>query len=133
MKLNALLILAALMSFGLMLGCQNTAEGMKEDAQRNEANVKEESADVGERIREGAADAAATGLTGLIKTAIVANPLLNDPANKIDVNSTADQVELTGHVKTADLKKTAGEIAAQIMKEQGAKQPLKNELEVKAQ
>lgn len=132
MKFNALLALAALMSLGILAGCQNTAEGMKEDAQKNEANMKEDSADMGEKIREGAEDAAATGLTGLIKSAIIANPRLNNPANKIDVNSTAEHVELVGHVTTEDLKKTAGEIAATILKEQGAKQPLHNKLEVKS-
>ena len=46
-----------------------------------------------------------------IKSAIIADPALNDPDNTIDVSCKDRTVFLTGHVATAQMKARAGEIA----------------------
>jgi osmotically-inducible protein OsmY len=129
MKLSALAILAAL----FVVGCGNTAEGMKEDSAKN----RQKSAESTENIVEGAKNAgaafgAATMLTPKIKTALEADTRLNLPANLIDVDSTDDNVTLTGHVTSRELKDLAGSITTKVIDEAKSKQKLENKLEIKS-
>lgn len=113
-------------------GCDDTAAGASKDTQEISRDVKKGAEEAGERTAEATSDAvAATVLTPKIKGAIVANPLLNDPANRIDVESDDESVKLTGFVKTNEMKRTAGEIAQRILDEANAKQSLRNELVVR--
>jgi len=124
--------LALLLGLGAV-GCQNTAEGVKEDAQQAGQQVSEATQKAGETIREGAGDVgAATTLTPDIKSAITADPQLNDPSNHIDVDSTDEVVHLKGHVTSNELKKKAGEVAQDVLDKRNAKNKLSNELIVQS-
>jgi len=128
MKFTALAILAAL----FIIGCGNTADGMKEDS----ADNRQKAADSTENVVEGAKNAgaafgAATMLTPKVKVALEADKRLADPANLIDVDSTDDMVTLSGHVKTSALKELATEITQKVITEAGSKQKIENKLEVK--
>ncbi len=129
MKFTALAILAAL----FIIGCGNTADGMKEDSVDN----RQKAADSTENVVEGAKNAgaafgAATMLTPKVKVALEADKRLADPANLIDVDSTDDMVTLSGHVKTSALKELATEITQKVITEAGSKQKIENKLEVKS-
>lgn len=130
----------ALMGLGLF-GCNDTAAGMAEDTKENTEVVAEatkEAADevaesaekMAEDVGEATADAAATTLTARIKSALVANPITNEPNAKINVESTADMVMLVGSVASQKQKDEAGEIAKEVLKEVGATQKFENKLEV---
>ncbi len=121
----------AIMSLGLF-ACNDTAAGMAEDTKENAEVVEKKSEEMAEDVGEAAENAVASTLSTRIKAALVANPITNDPAVSINVNSTADVVTLEGHVATEKQKSEAAEIANQILKETDAKQKLDNKLEVKA-
>lgn len=115
----------------LATGCDDTAAGAAEDTREISKSVGEGAERAAESTSEATRSAvAATVLTPEIKGAIVANPLLNDPANTINVESDDESVRLTGTVKTEEMKRTAGEIAQRILDEQHASQTLRNELSV---
>jgi osmotically-inducible protein OsmY len=70
-------------------------------------------------------------VTPAIKSAIIADPQLNDPDNTIDVSCKDRTVFLTGHVATAEMKARAQEIAVGWLKKSAAPDDVKlvNELE----
>lgn len=128
MKFSTITLLAVLG----VAGCQNTADGMKKDAEINSENASEHTQNIQSGAKEAGEDmGAATILTPKIKTAITADKRLNDSKNLIDVDSTAERVTLSGHVTSAELKKLASEIANKVMAENAARQTLDNRLEVK--
>lgn len=128
-----LIVLAAALAVFALTGCDNTADGMKKDAQINGDKAGEASEDAKNKADEAGKDmGAALNLTPMIKSAIVADPSLNDPANQINVDSNDEAVTLKGHVKTEGLKKLAGDIAERAIKEKGAKQKVDNQLEVRS-
>lgn len=122
-----------LVAAGLMLvGCENTAEGVKKDAEINGQKAAEQSNEVVKSANEAGKNlGAATTLTPEIKTAITADKRLNDPKNLIDVDSTDEKVTLKGHVTSADLKSLAQELTEKVLKDRNAHQTLVNELEIK--
>ena len=118
--------------FGLV-GCQNTAEGMKEDANKNGAAVENSAQNAADKTKEATANAGdALTLTPKVKSAIVADAKLNDPKNLIDVDTKDGVVYLKGHVLTNDQKKLAGDIAAKTVTESGSKDKVMNQLTVEA-
>lgn len=123
---------AALATMGL-IGCSNTAEGAKEDTQKNtqqaEVNMKEGADKMGEATRD---VGAAMSLTPPIEMAIRNDETLKDSGNMINVDSSEERVTLKGHVKTEEMKKHAEEIAAKIIKDKNGKQSVYNELEVRS-
>jgi predicted small secreted protein len=124
--------LALVMGFGA-IGCQNTAEGVREDAQQTGQAVEQTAERTGAAVQEGAQDAgAALALTPKVKNAITADPQLNEDENLIDVDSTDQVVHLKGHVTSNELKRKAGEIAERVIKESGASQKVSNELIVQS-
>jgi osmotically-inducible protein OsmY len=135
--------LALLLGLGAV-GCQNTAEGVKEDAEQTGEKVSQATQKAGEKISQGAQEVghnvkeaagdigAATTLTPDVKSAITADPQLNDPKNYIDVGSTNEAVHLKGHVTSNELKKKAGEIAQGVLNKRNAKNKLSNELIVES-
>jgi len=124
--------LALLLGLGAV-GCQNTAEGVKEDSQQVGQKVSEATQEVGRDVKEATGDiGAATTLTPDIKSAITADPALNDPKNLINVDSTDEVVHLKGHVTSNELKKKAGEIAQKVLNDRNAKNQLSNELVVES-
>ncbi|WP_309686093.1 BON domain-containing protein [Armatimonas sp.] len=141
--MNRVLILGiACIGIGLS-GCKNTAEGFKEDTTQNAESAKEsgEKASVAtrkaterlgsatEKMGKNAGDALT--LTPKIKKAITDDKTLNNTANLIDVKSGNNEVRLTGHVLTEEMKALAGEIAQKTITDAGSKNALINELKVK--
>lgn len=119
-------------ALALMSGCQNTAEGMKQDAEINQQKAAEGAKNFESGAKEAGKDlGAATILTPKIKVALDADKRINDPKNNIDVDSTDERVVLSGHVTSQELKTLAGEIATKAMEEAKATQPLENKLEIK--
>lgn len=113
-------------------GCENTAEGVKKDAEINGQKAAEQTQDIAKSATEASKDiGAAAVLTPAIKLALTADKRLNDPKNLIDVNSTEETVTLTGHVTSEELKSLAQELASNVLKEKAAKQTLENKLEIK--
>jgi len=92
-----------------------------------EKGAKEASEKAGEMGRD---LEAAAKLTPTIKSAIMADPSLNDPGNSINVESSEETVKLIGHVKTAEMKKIAISIAERAIKEANGKQTVTDELTV---
>lgn len=124
--------LALVVGFGA-IGCQNTAEGVKEDAANTGQAIEQTAEKTGAAVQEGTADAsAAVSLTPKVKNAILADDALNDVANRIDVDSTEEAVVLKGNVVSNDLKRKAGEIAEKVIKDSGASQKVMNELIVQS-
>ena len=124
--------LAAALVVGTLVGCENTAEGAKKDAEAGGEKASQVADDAMKRGDEAGKDlGAAVNLTPAIKTAITSEPSLNDPANLINVDSSDEAVTLKGHVKSAALKALAGDIAVRTIQEKAGKQKVINELEVK--
>jgi len=143
------LILASIFGVMAAIGCDDTARGVEKDtaeAATETAKVAEKTGEAiaegaeraGEAVKEGAEKAAeatedaaaAAKLTPAIKAAILANPLLNEPENEVNVETTDTEVTLEGKVKTAQLKNDAERIAEKIVQEQGGKQKVVNNLRV---
>lgn len=127
MKHFSLLLSTCLL--GLLVGCGNTAEGMKKDNERARQDV----ASGASNMANGASNSAeemgvAAVLTPKIKLAITGDKTLNADGNLINVDSTSAKVTLEGHVTSEKMKSLAGEIAGRIMKENDAKQVLDNQL-----
>jgi len=116
----------------LLVGCNDTAAGVEKDSAEAGRAIEETTENTVKGIEEGSKDAgAALTLTPMIKSAIVANPMLNDPKNEINVESNDDVVTLTGYVATAEMKDMAESLAKEVMKDNDAKQTLKNDLVVR--
>ncbi len=69
-------------------------------------------------------------LTPMIKSALINDSMINDPANNINVDTTNDEVCLKGHVKSNTVKADAEHIARRILTENNANHRLVNELVV---
>lgn len=132
-KKTTLKLLPFLAAFALVgvWGCDDTAAGMKEDTAENTEAAREAGEEAVEETKEATEDVAATTLTTRIKSAIVANPVLNDPGAVIDVESTGDYVALNGHVISQEQKDEAEQMAQQVLDETGATQELRNNLEIR--
>lgn len=126
-------VCAALIALALATtGCENTVKGAQEDTRENSLKASQATDDAVKRASEASKDiSAAATLTPAVKTAITSEPTLNDPVNLIDVDTTAEKVTLSGHVKSGQLKTLAGEIATRVLTEHKATQTLENNLEVK--
>lgn len=127
-------IVGSLLSMGLFLtlGCQNTAEGMKEDAEINRQKAAQATENAGAEMKETGADvSAAMTLTPAIKAELGKDEELKAVIGQIDVDSTEEQVTLNGTVPSAGAKAKAESIAATVLKDKSAKQKLVNKLEVK--
>ncbi|RYG27415.1 BON domain-containing protein, partial [bacterium] len=69
-------------------------------------------------------------VTSQVKLAIAANKQLNDSANEINVDTKDGKIVLRGHVKTAELKKTAQTIAEKVKKDRSFSETIVNQLTV---
>lgn len=122
-----------------LVGCNDTAQGAMEDTQENSKAVAKAADEAGENIEKAAKETGeavsnageAVKLTPQIQAAIVANPILNEDGNSINVDTDQDFVYLRGHVMKASMKADAEKIAQKILQENNASQKIKNELEVK--
>lgn len=147
--MKKLLILAScLCLFGPgIIGCQNTAEGMKEDAQKNGQTVqnatdkatdktKDAMNTAGEKMKpavDNTKDALGNAGDNLNLKPKFALAFGNDAKlkdTKIDTVIKDGKVFLKGTVKTNDQKKEAGAIAQKTLTEAGSKDTLVNQLTV---
>ncbi len=130
--MNQKITLLAGLSLAFLAGCGNTAEGVKKDAEVNGEKSAQKTQAMADGMSEtGKNISAATMLTPKIKLAITGDKSLNDAANMINVDSTAEKVVLDGHVVTQAMKDLAGDLADKVMKENNAVQKLENNLVVK--
>jgi len=95
-----------------LAGCQNTVEGAKEDTESN----MEKAAGTANQAMDSIDHA---GLTLKVKTAITADPDLNDSRNRIDVDAADGVLTLTGHVHSKELKERAESIAKKELGTEG--------------
>ena len=122
-------LLVLLAAFLLAAGCTQSETESETMSDRVGEAVK----DAAEATADFATDATMSAtVTPSIKSAIIADPGLNDPANEIDVSSKDRKVYLTGHVASAELKTRAQEIAVGWLKKSSAPDDvvLVNELQV---
>lgn len=141
----------ALVLSGLYVcGCANTAEGMAEDAKNNSKAAQEGAQEAGKAAAGAASEAGkavanganelgkaasdagnAAKLTPTIKSALIADSMLNDPANEIDVDVDTETVNLKGHVKDQKTKDRAEEITKKVLTDTKSTNKIKNDLEIK--
>jgi predicted small secreted protein len=135
------LLASCLCLFGTgMMGCQNTAEGAKEDTQKNGAavqNATENAADKTKMATDTAADKTkdamgnagdALNLKPKLALAYTNDATLKD--TKIDTDVKNGTVYLKGTVKTNDQKKHAGELTQKTLTEAGSTDKVVNQLTV---
>jgi len=127
-----------------LAGCGNTLNGAKQDAATDtqkaataadQAAAKTDAAahQVGAAVAKAPQNAeAATLVTPEVKTAILRDPVLNDPRNLINVVSKNDVAHLVGHVMTADMKQRAAEDAQTVLSKRHSNYTVSNELAVAA-
>lgn len=123
-------------------GCGNTLSGAKQDAATDTQKTQQAAADATASTKAAADKAgqavakvpqdigAATVVTPEIKTAIVRDPILNDPSNLVNVDAKDHTVTLSGHVMKASMKQRAGEDAQAILDKRHGDFTLKNNLTV---
>ena len=142
--MNKAFFLAAPVLAGLVMlaGCSNTLSGAQQDASKDTqavgtaaqnaaADTKQAAIRVGAAADQAAADVkAATLLTPLIKTAIIRDPVLNDPHNRINVNTEAAVVHLRGHVTDAGMRQRAEQDAQKVLSDHHSSQRISDELTV---
>jgi predicted small secreted protein len=129
------------LSFGLA-GCGNTVGGAQKDAsvdtQKVGAAADQAAAGTaaaahkaGQAIKDVPQDVdSAAAVTPEVKTAIVRDPVLNDPRNLINVNSHDHVTHLTGHVMSANMKARAAEDAQAVLTKRHPNYQIHNELTV---
>jgi len=132
---------AALLAITLA-GCGNTLSGAKQDAATDtqtartatdQAAAKTAAAahQVGTAVAKVPQDAAAaTVVTPEVKTAIIRDPVLNDPRNVVNVASSDSVTHLTGHVATASMKQRATEDAQAVLSKHHGNYTVSNDLTV---
>lgn len=95
------------------------------------ANAQKGASDASEKMKKAADNAgSAMGLTPMIKEAILADPMLKEDGNLIDVDSDAKMVTVKGHVKMAAYKQKVDEIVKKVLADKHATQTYKNELTI---
>ena len=137
--MQKILALSAALGLGLALtGCGNTLSGAKQDAATDTQKTQQAAdaaaqatKDAGARAAQAGKDAAHkagqaveavpanaeanTVVRPAVKTAIIRDYVLNNPANLIDVNANAHGITLSGHVATASMKDRAAEDANAVL------------------
>lgn len=136
-------LVGALLAIGLA-GCGNTLNGAKQDtandtqkaataADQAAAKTAAAAHQVGTAVEKVPQDAAAaTVITPEVKTAIVRDPVLNDPRNLINVASADNTTHLTGHVVNASMKQRATEDAQAVLSKRHSNYTVSNDLAVTA-
>lgn len=136
-------LVGAIFAIGLA-GCGNTLNGAKQDtandtqkaataADQAAATTAAAAHQVGTAVAKVPQDAAAaTVVTPEVKTAIVRDPVLNDPRNLINVASADNVTRLTGHVVNASMKQRATEDAQAVLSKRHSNYTVSNDLAVTA-
>jgi len=140
---NALFLFPVLagLSIGLT-GCGNTLSGAKQDTatdtQKVGAAANQAAADTataahnaGQAVKAVPQDVdSAAAVTPEVKTAIIRDPVLNDPRNLVNVNSHDHVTHLTGHVINANMKARAAEDAQAVLTRRHPNYQVHNELTI---
>lgn len=125
------LILGVAMVFA---GCASE-QAAENEMEETGGQMSETTEEAGESTSEGVGDmTAAATLTPEVKSAIIADDMLNDDANEINVDSEENTVYLRGHVASQELKDRAEEVAEKRIaddKDHGEGVEVVNELEVR--
>lgn len=153
-NMNKLLFLTLALGVGVALsGCGNTLSGAKQDAANDTQKTQQAAADAAQSTKDAANQAAqstkeaadkaskavaevpqdigaATVVTPEVKTAILRDPILNNPSNLINVNSHDHVVVLTGHVMDASMKQRATEDTQNVLNKRHGSFTLNNNLTV---
>lgn len=126
-----IILIAGVSAFLFVAGCQNTADGVQKDTERNSENAAAEAQRMSKEAGEMGKDlSSAASLTPKITLAFTADKDLNDPKNSLNVDSTDEKVVIKGHVTSERLKMRAQEVAEKVLKENNAHQWLENKLTV---
>jgi len=138
-RMAVLGVLSVLVGVGTA-GCQNTAEGLREDTSHDAAAVKAaaDTADIKGASHRlvSATDKAAKNLGDnldarpRIKAAIVRDGELNNTANEVHVNVSGGIVVLSGHVLKSEMKHRAGTIAVNTLARIKSPDKVENKLTV---
>lgn len=147
-------VLSGFAFLGMALtGCAHTAEGVAQDAHDTTQKVGAVANNAAATTTAAAKDAAAataaaahnakkgttravrnadasTAVTPEVKMAIVRDPILNNPANLINVDSANHVTHLTGHVIKASMKERATEDAQAALAKHNKSYRVSNELTV---
>jgi predicted small secreted protein len=149
-------IMAVLLSAGsicLAGGCGNTLSGAKQDVSQDTQQVRttadqavektttaartaeekttEAMHNAGTTVKGAVSNAgAAATVTPEVKTAILRDPVLNDPRNLIKVTSHSHQAILNGHVMTPDMKQRATEDAQVVLNKRHPDYTVVNDLTI---
>ena len=127
MKISSFLF-ALLVSSAALAGCSNALNGAKQDADKNTQAVRDTAAQTGQAVKATAQQTgqaikavpaaidANTVLRPAIKTAIIRDPVLNNPKNLVEVSIKDRTVVLSGHVAEAGMKLRAIEDAQVVIK-----------------
>ena len=108
---------ALLVCSAALAGCSNALNGAKQDADKNTQAVRDTAQQTGQAIKAvPAAIDANTVLRPAIKTAIIRDPVLNNPKNLVEVSIKDRAVVLSGHVAEAGMKLRAIEDAQVVIK-----------------
>ncbi|MEI7577170.1 MAG: BON domain-containing protein [Armatimonadota bacterium] len=130
-KKTTLLLTSILL--GSLIGCGNTAEGIKKDNEKARQDIASGASNMAnDASNSGQQMGIAAVLTPKIKLAISGDKRLNADGNSINVDTTSSNVTLVGHVTSEEMKLLASEITARILKENDAKQTIDNRLEVQS-
>ncbi len=120
--------LALLVCSAALSGCSNALNGAKQDADKNTQAVRDTAAQTGQVVKETAQQTgqaikavptaidANTVLRPAIKTAIIRDPVLNNPKNLVEVGIKDRTVILSGYVAEAGMKLRAVEDAQVVLK-----------------
>lgn len=163
MKKLTIGLIAVLSASLAIVGCSNTAEGVKDDSAQlsnDAANAGQAAVQAGqeaandvanagqaageavvngakaidnaaENAGEAVANAGTAALvTGKVKTAIVANNILNDSKNTINVDTVNGKVVLTGTVQNKAAKDLAGQTAKKVLTDNKYTETVDNQLTV---
>ena len=127
MKISSSLF-ALLVCSAALTGCSNALSGAKQDADKNTQAVRDTAAQTGQVVKQTAQQTgeaikavpaaidANTVLRPAIKTAIIRDPVLNNPKNRVEVSIKDHTVVLTGHVAESGMKFRAVEDAQVVIK-----------------
>jgi predicted small secreted protein len=112
---------------------KDSASVVAAKAQASAQGVVEKTRAVGAEIKSAPENAdAAVVVTPEVKTAIIRDPVLDDPHNAIDVNSRDQAVHLTGHVASSLMKRRAEEDAQLVLSKRHPDYHVVDELTVQA-
>lgn len=99
-----------------LTGCGNTLNGAKQDAATDAQKTADAANQAGQAVKDVPHDIdAAAAVTPEVKTAILRDPVLNNPHNVINVDSHDHVTHLTGRVMTASMKSRATEDAQTVL------------------